>query len=97
MKLTKRELKRILREAMSTEPLILQPSSEEDHSVYGHGGSAKRSKSQLFHIAKDASELHSLLNDEDELPEWVQSKIAVMEYTMNEVLDHIYYLSLIHI
>ena len=89
--MNKQQLKRILREVMSTEPLVLQPAVEEDHSVYGHGGSAKKSKSQLFHIAKDATELHSLLDDEDELPEWVQSKIAVMEYTMNEVLDHIYY------
>ena len=48
-------------------------------------------KSQLFQVAKDAQSLHDKLNEEDELPEWVQSKIAVMADNMASVSDYLQY------
>jgi hypothetical protein len=59
--------------------------------IYGHGGKARMAKSQLYQIAKDAAELHDMLNEEDELPEWVQSKLAVMASSMDAVFDHLEY------
>jgi len=85
MKISPRELRRIIKEEVSA------ASSLRDTQVYGHGGSARMARSQLFQIAKRAQSLHDRLNDNDELPEWVQSKIAVMEANMDTVADHLEY------
>ncbi len=87
MKITKRQLKRIIKEACGDVGI----EKEADGEVYGHGGSARMVKSQLYHIAKNAAELHDILDEKDELPEWVQSKIAVIENNLDAVLDHIEY------
>ena len=84
MKITKIQLRRIIREACGEVSL-------EKGEVYGHGGKSRMAKSQLFQIAKDASELHDILNEEDELPEWVQSKIAVIADNLDAVFDHLEY------
>jgi len=64
--------------------------------VLGHGGSARMAKSQLFQIAQDSATLHDMLSEEDELPEWAQSKIAVMADSISTVLDHLEYKLLNH-
>ena len=88
MKITKRQLKRIINETCGV-------SLEKDSgNVYGHGGTARMAKSQLFQIATDAAELHDMLDEKDELPEWVQSKIAVMAHSMDAVSDHLEYKAL---
>ena len=84
MKITKRQLKGLIKEACGDISL-------EKPEIYGHGGKARMAKSQLFQIATDAAELHDMLNEEDELPEWVQSKIAVMAHSMDAVFDHLEY------
>ena len=84
MKLTKRQLKDMINE-------ICGEISLEKGVEYGSGGNAKMAKGQLFHISRDAAELHDLLNDADELPEWVQSKIAVMKHSMSVILDYLEY------
>ena len=84
MKITKKQLRQLITEACG-DVTMAEPE------VYGHGGKARMAKSQLFQIATDAAELHDMLNEEDELPEWVQSKIAVMAHSMDAVFDHIEY------
>jgi len=64
---------------------------EEEPRVMGHGGAAGMAKQQLQQIASSAQSLHDTLNDEDELPEWVQSKIAVAEASIDAVHDHLSY------
>ena len=59
--------------------------------VTGEGGSAKMARGHLYHIANRAQSLHDRLTDEDELPEWVQSKLAVAESTVNAVFDYLDY------
>ena len=59
--------------------------------VAGHGGRAKMARGHLYHIANRAQSLHDRLTDEDELPEWAQSKLAVAESMVNEVFDHLDY------
>ena len=83
---TKEEIRRIIREACG---VALEP--EREGEVYGHGGSARMAKSQLYHIAKNAAALHDMLDEKDQLPEWAQSKIAVMKHSMDAVLDHLEY------
>ena len=84
MKITKRQIRKLIKET-------LENVSLEKPEIYGHGGKARMAKSQLFQIATDAAELHDMLNEEDELPEWVQSKIAVMAHSMDAVFDHLEY------
>tara|TARA_Y100000592_G_scaffold97341_1_gene167874 strand:+ start:6305 stop:6859 length:555 start_codon:yes stop_codon:yes gene_type:complete len=86
MKITKRQLRKLVHEACGTVSL-----EKDDGNVYGHGGTARMAKSQLFQIATDAAELHDMLDEKDELPEWVQSKIAVMAHSMDAVIDHLEY------
>ena len=86
MKITKRQLRKLVHEACGTVSL-----EKDDGNVYGHGGTARMAKSQLFQIATDAAELHDILDEKDELPEWVQSKIAVMADSMDAVIDHLEY------
>ena len=47
---------------------------------YGHIKSSDRegrsTKKQLYFLAKSAQSLHDILHDDDDLPEWVQSKIS---------------------
>jgi len=57
----------------------------------GHGGKAKMARGHLYHISNRAQSLRDRLNDDDELPEWVQSKLAVAESMVNAVYDHLDY------
>ena len=84
MHYTKSQIRKLVKEACGDDQV---PAGE----IYGHGGKARMAKSQLYHIAKNAAELHDMLEENDELPEWVQSKIAVMKHSMDAVFDHIEY------
>lgn len=42
-------------------------------------------KSQLYKIGQYALEIHDMINDGDNLPEWMQSKVAQMEKDIGSV------------
>ena len=86
MKITKRQLKRIVKESCAEMAVSLEKGVK-----YGDGGDAKMARGQLYHISQDAANLHDMLNDEDELPEWVQSKIAVTKHNIDAILDYLEY------
>jgi len=46
-------------------------------------------KTHLFNMAKQAQALHSMLGDQDEVPEWVQEKIAVSCNMLDSVHDYL--------
>lgn len=48
-------------------------------------------KSNLFTTGQKAHELHDMINDYDDLPEWVQEKIAVIDSMMGTVHDYLRY------
>ena len=48
-------------------------------------------RSDLWNIARKAQSLHDLLRDNDDLPEWVQSKIATVEDRMDTVTNYLTY------
>ena len=59
--------------------------------VVGEGGKAQMARRHLYHISNRAQSLHDRLTDDDELPEWVQSKLAVTEAMVNAVFDYLDY------
>jgi hypothetical protein len=52
---------------------------------------ARMTRSQLFKIARYAQSLHDMLHDDDDLPEWVQSKISVMDNDIGKVKHYLEY------
>ena len=50
-------------------PITIIPNKKPDHE-------GKMAKQQIFGVINDASQLEAMLLDDDELPSWVQSKIA---------------------
>ena len=64
---------------------------DSEPQMMGDGGKARMAKQQLQQLASDAQSLHDKLNDDDEIPEWTQSKIAVAEDNIGAVKDHLGY------
>jgi hypothetical protein len=60
----------------------------EDH---GAGEQAGMIKSNLQSIASKAQSLHDIIGDMDELPEWVQEKIAVADEMIDTINDYLKY------
>jgi hypothetical protein len=48
-------------------------------------------KSNLFSITSKAQSLHDMVGDGDDLPEWVQEKIAVCDEYMDVIKDYLEY------
>lgn len=71
-------------------------ASQMDHAgrVIGYSSShdeANMIKSNLYTIGSKALEMHDVIQDYDDLPEWVQEKIAVMDSMMSSVYDYLDY------
>ena len=78
MKITKRQLRRIIKEEMGRD--------------FGSGDQEGRmARSQLYKVAQYAQSLHDTLQDSDELPEWVLAKIAVIANDIGKVKHHLEY------
>ena len=62
---------------------------------YGHVVSDARegrmARGALRNIAVDAYRLHQMLNDEDDLPQWCEYKIAQAQVMMNSVREYLEY------
>lgn len=106
IRITRKQFIKMLREEMALseeEPVSLDSnglaglisdimgSLEDEPQVMGDGGTASMAKQQLQQIASAAQSLHDKLNNDDELPEWTQSKIAVAEDNIDAVADHLGY------
>ena len=106
IRITRKDFIKMLREEMhlaEKEPVALDAeglagmiadivgSVESEPQVMGDGGRARMAKQQLQQIASAAQSLHDRLNDDDEIPEWTQSKIAVAEDNIDAVSDHLGY------
>ena len=46
-------------------------------------------KNNLYNMASQAQELHDLMEDDDDLPEWVQEKIAVASEMIDVIYDYL--------
>jgi hypothetical protein len=58
---------------------------------FGDGGSAQMAKGQLFQIAKKSQSLSDRLVDDDTLPEWMQSKVAMAYQSISAIYDYLDY------
>ena len=86
MKIDKAQLRRIIKEELE---IIAAETSGRD---LGYGeGEGRMAKSQLFKIAEYGAELHEMIRDDDDLPEWVQSKIAVMANNIGKIKHYLEY------
>jgi len=56
-----------------------------------HSGEGKKVRQGLYHIMKDSLELYDMLEDGDDLPEWVESKIATARDRISSAVDYMDY------
>ena len=82
MKISKKELKKMIAEELNGSSVLLEmpqmnrmdPASNYEKDPDGYEGNmAKRS---LYHMAAQAQQLHDMLQDDENLEPWVQSKIT---------------------
>ena len=83
MQITRGRLKQIIKEEMDRvqtgfDNTVGDQDQELDYEGY-------MTKSQLYKIGQYALEIHDMLNDGDNLPEWMQSKVAQMEKDIGSV------------
>ena len=88
MKITRKQLRRIVSEACGEVSMHMH---DERGRLMGSGGKSRMVRSSLFNIASRTQSLHDKLRDEDELPEWVQSKVASILDDVHEIEDHLGY------
>ena len=94
MKITvsREELKQIIKEEWEREAILeMQGEVPEgyDETVAGQDQELDyegyMTKSQLYKIGEYALELHDMIQDGENLPEWMQSKVAQMEKDIGSV------------
>ena len=83
MQITRGRLKQIIKEEMDRvqtgfDDTVGDQDQELDYEGY-------MTKSQLYKIGQYALEAHDMLNDGDNLPEWMQSKVAQMTRDISSV------------
>lgn len=83
MQITRGRLKQIIKEEMERvqtgfDDTVGDQDQELDYEGY-------MTKSQLYKIGQYALEVHDMINDGDNLPEWMQSKVAQMEKDIGSV------------
>jgi hypothetical protein len=73
MKITTERLREIIKEELGQ---MRNPEYDDEGSM---------TKSQLYKIAEYATELQQMIGDDDNLPEWMQSKIAQIDQMIGSV------------
>jgi hypothetical protein len=74
-----------------SEPLVVvAPDAEQGRMLdYPHPKEGRMVRSDLYNIALDAMQLRALLRDDDNLPQWTQSKLAVARDRVNSVREYL--------
>jgi DNA-binding ferritin-like protein len=67
---------------------IKENSNEYEHESGEYDQEGSMAKSQLKNIINHTQELHDMLKDESNLPEWVQSKLAVADDHLTTISDY---------
>ena len=89
--LTKTELRQIIQEEWARAEALEQgsPTDGYDETVKGQDpeldNEGYMTKSQLFKIGEVALELHDMIKDGQNLPEWAQSKVAQVSQAIDDV------------
>lgn len=90
MRLKVKQLRKMIREACVSGEMG-DWHGETHGRELGDGGSAAMARGQLFTAAQKAQSLYDRLTDEDEIPEWVQSKINTVDDYMSSIEDYLGY------
>jgi Tfp pilus assembly protein PilO len=90
MRLKVKQLRQMIREACVSGEMG-DWHGETHGRELGDGGSAAMARGQLFTAAQKAQSLYDRLTDEDEIPEWVQSKINTVDDYMSSIEDYLGY------
>ena len=77
-------------EQLTLDDFMVIPDSEPRDFGYGEG-EGRMTKSQLDKIARYSQSMHDKLLDDDDLPEWVQSKISVAAENIGKVYHYLDY------
>ena len=93
MRMTREDLRTLIREMCGDghAPVTTLTRTPEEGRPMGHGGAARMTKRSLQNVASLTQSLHDRLEDADELPEWVQAKVAAMLDDAHEVADYLGY------
>ena len=85
MKLSKSELINLIQEVTATQqsvllempqPPIVGQDQEGDHTKDPDGYEGEMAKRSLYHMARQADQLHDMIMDDENLEPWVQDKIT---------------------
>lgn len=96
MKITKSFLRQIIKECMADMgmqsgefPVAIAKEIEPDKGKYDDEG--RMAKSNLYKMAKYATQLHNMIQDSDNLEPWVEEKIAVAAESIKTIADYMEY------
>ena len=112
MKVTKRQLRRIIEQAtlkesatagamplvgigalggapMSVRPAATPTSTPGRDFDYKEPKEGRMMRANLYNIAQDAMQLHDMLQDDDDLPQWAQEKVATARDRLNSVREYL--------
>tara|TARA_Y100001973_G_C5200862_1_gene337516 strand:+ start:2054 stop:2437 length:384 start_codon:yes stop_codon:yes gene_type:complete len=98
MKVTKSQLRKIIREACSASiDSYPYEHTSEDGRMFDYGQvksdshEGRMSKAKLFRMGKWSQSLHDRLQDGDDLPGWVQDKITTAEDRLRSAFEYMDY------
>lgn len=73
----------------ASEPVAVATKIDPDHGDYD--GEGRMAKSNLFKMAKYATQLHNMIGDGDDLEPWVEEKIAIAAEAIKTIADYMEY------
>jgi len=80
MKISKKELKRMIAEELNGSSVLLEMPQLHQSSTYDKdpdGYEGEMAKRSLYHMAAQAQQLHDMLHDDENLEPWVAAKITM--------------------
>ena len=99
MKISKDRLKQIIKEELAVGVAGDLPRGGEHDEMAGgdylhdqHGYEGQMAKTNLWKVAEYAKEMHDLIHDDEDLEPWVEEKIAVAAYMMDQIGHHLQYM-----
>lgn len=94
MKISKDRLKQIIKEELAAsiapEEAHLEVGGDYPRDKDGYEG--RMAKTNLWKVAEYAEEMHNLIHDDEDLEPWVEEKIAVAAYMMDQIGHHLQYM-----
>ena len=71
-------------------PMSGTDHSKDDSSNSSHRGSYM-AKPQMFQISREANSIYDMLNDDEQLDDWMESKIAQVSRDISSIYDSLSY------